>query len=236
MAVTEFTEISDPVYVRAQCVLQGVSGLPKDEIVNTFHFVADEGTGWEANIAGHLEDFYAAFGANLSAQVDRSGAVVKVYDASLAAPNPPLFTEAITIPTIAGSTIDLPGETALCCSFQAPIVSGLSQRRRRGRVYCGPLCTSIGDEMTPDGTILGLIVDAGESLIAATSYLDNAQLNWAVFSPTNAGGWYLPGGSGPPNMPASVSPVANGWVDNAWDTQRRRGLAPTARTTFTHTP
>jgi hypothetical protein len=30
----------------------------------------------------------------------------------------------------------------------------------------------------------------------------------------------------------TASPVRDGWVDDAWDTQRRRGLDSSARTTF----
>jgi len=30
----------------------------------------------------------------------------------------------------------------------------------------------------------------------------------------------------------AMYPVDNGWVDNSWDTQRRRGVKPTARYTF----
>jgi len=71
----------------------------------------------------------------------------------------------------------------------------------------------------------------GLGLFTASSA--SAVWKWAVFSPTIAGGWFLPDTEGPPNLPAAYSPVQSGWVDNAWDTQRRRGLEATARTVFT---
>jgi hypothetical protein len=45
----------------------------------------------------------------------------------------------------------------------------------------------------------------------------SASWDWVVYSPTDD----------------AYHEVANGWVDNAWDTQRRRGYKPTSRTTFT---
>jgi hypothetical protein len=41
-------------------------------------------------------------------------------------------------------------------------------------------------------------------------------VEWAIYSPTA-------------NLHKTITDI---WVDDAWDTQRRRGLAPTTRDTF----
>jgi len=56
---------------------------------------------------------------------------------------------------------------------------------------------------------------APRSLLAPTETAGG--WDWVVYSPTNG----------------NTVNVDNGWVDNAFDTQRRRGLAVTARTNWT---
>lgn len=236
MPVSEFTKISEPQYVRVQVVLEHTSGLPEDRVVNDWSFVCQEAEAFEADIASSLETFYNSVGAYISSRFPRGNTgqmKAKFYDLSLAEPNPPFETLNLDFSTAApaGHT-NLPPEVACCVSFHAPIVSGQNPKRRRGRIYLGPLNTPASD--TNDEYVPATIADLFRD--AAQVFLDDSDASliwqWAIFSPTNAGGWYLPGGSGPPNMGASVSPVSAGWVDNSWDTQRRRGVAPTARYDF----
>lgn len=98
-------------------------------------------------------------------------------------------------------------------SFQADKVSGLPQARRRGRVYFGPLGGAAEASGRPGTTLLSAVVAFGAALLSESNLAD---WTWVVYSTVNNGG----------------APVTNGWVDNSFDTQRRRGLEWTARTTF----
>jgi hypothetical protein len=95
-------------------------------------------------------------------------------------------------------------------------VSGQPQARKRGRIYLGPFDTT---QLNADGRILPAcqttIRNAAQALLTASDVA--LDWSWAVYSPTNASGVI----------------VDNGWVDNEWDTQRRRGRAATTRSTFT---
>lgn len=109
----------------------------------------------------------------------------------------------------------LPAEVALVMSFQAARASGQNQARRRNRVYLGPLGGSApSSDGRPAPGFVTQVARAGSDLAAAAS--SSVNWNWVVWSPTEQQDYQ----------------VDNGWVDNSWDTQRRRGLAPTSRTTF----
>lgn len=231
MAVSEFPNIVDPQYIRAQVTLQGATGLPEDVTINTFSFVISDGADLTP-LTTALQDFYDEFSSLLSHSVSRSDNVIKYYDWSLAQPAAPIATDSLTINAAAGGYQDFPEEVALCCSFQSTTLAGMPQARRRGRVYVGPwMFSAVSDFSRPGSGYITALVNAGTGLLAACPY-DDVAYCWAILSRKNAGGWLIPGESGPPNLAAAVAPVRNGWVDNSWDTQRRRGLKPTSRTTF----
>jgi len=104
-------------------------------------------------------------------------------------------------------------------SFQGERTSGQSQARRRGRVYLGPFGSSAGDTTSgrPSSGLRGGIITAA----AAFGVQSQAAIEWVWGVISTAG----------PSM--SFSEVKDGWVDDAWDTQRRRGEGATLRTTFT---
>jgi hypothetical protein len=100
-------------------------------------------------------------------------------------------------------------------SFQGTPLSGTPQSRRRGRIYFGPFRTSgLNTQGRPAAGLITSLVNAGDALLAASDAAANWQ--WVIWSPTTG---------------LEVG-VANGWVDDEFDTQRRRGRVPTARTTF----
>lgn len=232
MTVSQFTNIVDPRYIRAQVVLQGATGLPDDQYVNTFTFVCSDGEDYLDQIEATLQNAYDEVTEFYSSEVSRSGALIKFYDLEIAPPNVPLDTRALTINAKASGAADLPSEVALCVSFKGPAVAGQNPARSRGRVYLGPWAfAGVTDWSRPDSGMIAVAVAFGDAIMTGCGFAD-AIACWAVLSPTNAGGWLIPGESGPPNFAAAVVPAFDGWVDNAWDTQRRRGLAPTSRTTF----
>lgn len=222
--------------VRCQVNLAAVSGVRDEDVVNTFAFAVAESSGTLLTplsvIASQLETFYDSIGDRIQATVSRGGTTVKMYDLRQARPQVPVYDAALGFGTAAGTGESMPSEVALCVSFQGAREAGKPQRRRRGRVYIGPIINSGTSTHTrPDSVILADVLAAAQVLIDASQA--SATWKWCVFSPTTAGGFYLPGGSGPPFFGGDAFvTITDGWVDNAWDTQRRRGIKPTTRSTF----
>lgn len=209
---------------KAQVILPSVTGLPSDVFINTFHFATsanDAAVG--ANIVAKLVAFYdiaqssASVGSYLGGTVSRDpdAAMIKLYDEA-ANDLPPFYEDTFTVDA-AGNPGDLPWEVACCLSFKNTSVTSSPERNRRGRVYIGPL--TVGARVEVDGSVrphslfITDLLDAGEQLVAD----NNAQSTWVVWSPTLGFSF----------------PVEAGWVDNAFDTQRRRGEAATSRTSRT---
>jgi hypothetical protein len=204
--------------VKAQVQIQNVSGLPRDMFVNTFYFSAvtlDE-AGKSAMVQA-IARFYrenASIGSNISSwwgkQVATDGHRIKLYDMTTQPTGPPVHDAPFSR---AGTTTEegLPNEIALCMSFY----SVNNAKRNRGRVYLGPFKKSAA-ESTEDGdsrpasTLLTCIKEAGARL---RSDMAGA---WSVYSKAD-GAWKT---------------VTNGWVNNAWDVQRRRGARESTRLVF----
>lgn len=228
--------------LRADVAFPMASGIPEDAVHNVWHFEvpdddhedamtvitsiieffynADPGAG--ASIAGHMA------GLVLHATLEPTvtfyeipedpgpvGAPVGETEFSAFAPNdiiPPLPSEVAVCLSMHGSLAGLsesvPGAPV------GPAGDTHPRARRRGRLFLGPLSQGAAD--TTSGRPLAQF---RENIgIVAASVRDSAGLaaagvSWAVFSPTN---W-------------DTVPVIGGWVDDAFDTQRRRGVAPTTR-------
>lgn len=152
-----------------------------------------------------ITDFYGAGGY--------SGLVeFKLYDMSEPEPRRPVYETSRSYTPIANQQM-LPHEVALCVSFQADPVSGVPQARRRGRIYLGPLAEAASSNARPSTSVLNVVEAAAQRL------LDESTLSvwkWQVYSRTGQ----------------THATVTGGWIDNAWDTQRRRGNDPTARLSF----
>lgn len=213
--------------LRAQIVLKHVSGLAEDVATNTLYFLTSIGTDDTQMplIAQAISDFFnvqPAGGSNAMAsffsnEMAQNGHEVKFYRMSDPEPRVPIgvfpFNFAFAI-----NGDPLPGEVALCLSFQGEKVSGLPQARRRGRIYVGRLDKDCSTSGRPSSALVTNLKSAGAALLAASDAAPD--WSWHVYSPTQqqtSGGWLS-------------TAVENGWVDNAFDTQRRRGLAPTSRT------
>jgi hypothetical protein len=132
------------------------------------------------------------------------------------------FTHNITPGTGQG----LPNECAICVSYHAQGVSGLPRGRARGRIFLGPLDTTV-----LDNTVGGAIISAGTTG-AINGYAQTlmeagnpAHQEWIVFSPTDAG---PPPWSGADLLLGSRI-VVGGYVDDAFDTIRSRGIDPLNR-------
>jgi hypothetical protein len=218
---------------------QGLSGLSEDRFVNTFHALTDEPL-LPANFAAlvtAIQHFYKPAASNgistyLSKEMRAVGRTIKVYDMTQAKPRAPIFEfvdTAAPFTLIAGDS--LPGEVAVCLSYEGVKLSGVPQGRRRGRIYLGPLAVSAIDDTDATGkarpqqdllTIATLAADALHIAMSAAGF------EWQVYSPTidAAGVGDL----------AAFTVIDHWWMDNAFDIQRRRGASPTGRTVKVATP
>lgn len=207
------------VAMRAQVVVPADTGLPEDVVVNTWGLDAsiDVGT-WQASFMAAMLAFYDERNSYLSSLYQWTAARVRLYNLADPTPRVPIFDLPLGLTgTFALNT--LPQEVALCLSFQGPKLSGVPQARRRGRVYLGPWATAASDSGTgrPEDDLITLLIEAADELLDASNAATGWK--WAVIS----------GASGSTPTPVIVT---NGWVDNAWDTQRRRGASPGTRALF----
>lgn len=202
--------------VRAVVEVGMASGIASDFVNNRFHFETTDtlGTTLDA-IETALEAFYNGFDDNYSVNVVAANSTITFYDLGQPEPRVPLRTTAFNSFAITGTTA-LPPEVALCLSFEAPRVAGINQQRRRNRVYLGPFSKASVIDTTgrPQGSVRTNIASAADALLAASD--SSALWTWCVRSETTG----------------AMAAVTNGWVDDAFDIQRRRGVAPTTRTTF----
>jgi len=213
-------------YARVLVELNNDSLIPKDLVTNTWHFVTPGSVAAaEPDITANLDAFYTAIQTYLSASLTGT-ATAKYYDLEDPEPRAPVATGAITFTP--GSN-QLPNEVAVCMSYQGPIVSGQNQARRRGRLFLGPLSqtgfTGATGEFRPGSAMRSAICTAADALMSDTSL---PGLVWALFSPSTAG---PPPWSGATLADAFVT-ITNGWVDDAADTVRSRGLSPTTRSVW----
>lgn len=211
-----------------QVRLPYTTNLPRDVSVNTFWTT---GSGDRLDQAAEAEvaiiRFYNEDNTNnhlsywLSALISRqTGAcIVQTYDLADPQPRPPISQAFFTL-GVAGSGNSLPMEVAVVASFHGEPVAGIRQARRRGRVYLGPLGiqasqTTLNQPARPAAEFIEDVRDASSRLASELDGEDDAP-QWIVHS----------------RVSSNNAPVIGGWVDNEFDTQRRRGLEASARTTW----
>jgi hypothetical protein len=211
----------------AQVVLQRTSGLPEDVIVNTFHFETPTAGVVPSDvsvIAADLEEFYdvAPAGGGLVAlrtlmnqSIAATGHRLKVYDMSDPQPRSPVGDVSLPVGPFSGA--GLPAEVAMVLSLRGALISGVNPGRTRGRIYFGPLATTVltataGVDVRPAQFAIDSLVGAGLRL---ANYAATHVAKWRVYSGTDD----------------VLRPITSVVVDNAFDTQRRRGADPNARTT-----
>lgn len=206
---------------QAQFILQAASQRPEDSVTNTTHWFKNGTIVDFENVRDMLIDFYSTVPLGTTNKIidfytskNLSGVwQLKMYKLSDDKPRAPVYTEQGSFEL--GNTPSLPSEVALVMSFQTEPESGLPQARRRNRIYLGPFdAPSNSDTGRPSNLLIETVLFAGHSMIVAS---DVALLwGWHVYSPTQNAHY----------------PVISGWVDNAWDSQRRRGVDATLRGGF----
>lgn len=213
------------------------SHLPRDVAVNTLFLLAVDGTSIDdmaTSLAVTINRMYNVgsagatdpLGAYMSNVIDRDLCHVALYDPLLPKGSRPPHTHAFGV-AAATDAGDMPLEVALCVTMVGanPTVSGgddIIIKRRRGRNFIGPFNAVVmgsdgaGGVGRPSSQLQADLVAAYNDLLAS-QILGAGGQGVAIFSPT-AG---------------DATIVGSGWVDNEWDTQRRRGVDPTVRTDLT---
>lgn len=206
---------------RVMSILQAASGDPKDRFVNTMHFSnGDVGTDVHADVIARLEysldRFWTAFDPFIPTSLTRED--YRIYNLTDTEPREVHYGTATAQPT--GEDSPLPFEVSACLSVYAD----RNIRRRRGRVYIGPLTdlvaavgeVNVDPQLSPAFRVIA--TDAAEDLQTDAENAGGGPgepLSWGVYSPTDG----------------LARRITNAWMDNAFDTIRSRGSASTQRTT-----
>lgn len=200
----------------AQVAFAHDSGQPRDAAVNTFHFDATasvQATYDALDLA--LQSFYEdpsppqSFSISDELSLALTGLYrIKIYDLADAIPRP---TRAVYDHVTTVGTDGLPEEVAICLSYQADTLAGQPQAQRRGRIFIGPLRTAVMDNL-------------GNINPNMQEVWGRAAQRLVTDSAATAAPWVVRH-----RATGSVATITNGWVDNEFDTQRRRGQRATDR-------
>lgn len=199
---------------RTQVTIRTADNIAANYATNTWHCIAPdlvELALWEAALTA----FYQAVDVRISTLAGSTNALqFKHYDLNDPEPRAPVLTGQASL---SPSGSPLPAEVALVMSFQGAQASGVPQARQRNRVFLPFLNTGAGHtDGRPSSSAVTTVTDAGAALLAASGPVAATDWVWVVYSPTTD----------------TFVEVDNGWCDNEWDTQRRRGRVATSRTTF----
>lgn len=205
--------------IRVLLATQAENNKPEDAYVNHLHFQVETTPPPPATLTAinsALQSLYNSVASSFTAKSVTSNVVTKYYNMADPLPRRPILTTGFGLGVL-GTTAALPTECSMVLSFQASAVSGTPQARRRNRIYMPPMNTAT--LASPDGmfwstSVVGTLSTAAAALLAASDAASD--WTWVVRSETTS----------------AVAPVANGWVDNAVDIQRRRGRGALVRDVF----
>jgi hypothetical protein len=180
--------------------------LPRDTTANVLHFLHPTAMS-DAEEQDLVDDIKAAYNANTV--LAGRGVRVKLYNLADTKPRP-IRAESYTAPAQSMNSLGN-RDVALCLSFFA----ARNLPRWRGRIYLGPLSSSYVGTMRPTS---GVRTDLG-ALAPLFAAAGPASLAWGVYSTRD-------------NV---IRHVTDWYIDDEWDTMRKRGVRSTTRTTGTVT-
>jgi hypothetical protein len=218
--------------------LPHVSGIPEDEVINSFVINNPAGAIDPPSVNGALHEFYnvdvAAGGPHnvanyIGEQISRAASACKVrwYDLTGhldGSPHgSPVAETAITLGAVNPGALSLPSELCVVISTHGDLSNVLEEAgntrpraRLRGRSYIGPL-SSIAMDQDASSKRVRVTLQCRATMAGAMARLMNAAgFDLCVWSRLNA----------------SASTVVGGFVDDGFDVQRRRGEKSTLRSTF----
>lgn len=197
----------------AQIVLTMESQLTEDFVSNTMHFFGIDLATDTAAVSAEIVEFYSSIRGMFSSAVAIGPHLIKFYDTDAPAPNYPYAETSFTWPSKPTGD-SLPSEVAVCLSYAAKRESGEPANRRRGRIYLGPISVLQNDDGRPSQLIRTTFLDAAETLAQEINTIPALGTGfWGIYSPTGG----------------TIAAIKTLSVDNAFDTQRRRGVAPTIK-------
>lgn len=181
--------------------------LPRNRISNTFHMEHVTGGLFDTDLEDIAQDVAAMYQARYG-HADKE-VQVKVYDTD-AAPNFPRAD--VVVNPGAFWSAGHPREVALCLSFSG---SHRGNPRERGRLYLAPyLQTTITiDFERPNAALQDWALKFYSEPNGSFPDLGGVDWKFGVWSPTSQ----------------KFTQSQQAWVNDEWDTQRRRGLRETSR-------
>lgn len=203
-------------HYRAQWSVIPVGDNTEDVVTNTWYFEIDSviPLSHMPSIEAALNSFYGTIDPYYSDYFASRVPRLKWYDMS----DPPIRVPVreTDMTQLSTGTDRLPSELALCLSFRAEYQSGVRNSSRRGRVYLGPFAANALNNATgrPATLLRQNTATAAGNLLAASTAA--AEWTWVQYSPTRD----------------EYNNVIEGWVDDAWDIQRRRGIDPVTRSEY----
>ena len=230
-------------FIRVQITAPHSNGLPRDAITNSFAITptgAASRTDAASAFTTEAQAFYSAIGSVLSDEYQWDAMIAEYVDLEDNQPRIPFQTDSLGATGVTGSPNRMPAELALVCSLEGARVSGANMRRRRGRFYVGPFNLATDNYGRPPSTLVSGLAVALDALITNATYTlcvysrythHGVPIGRNIGETEENGAPTFPEDEG--QLPDAFTPVVRAWVDDAWDTQRRRGLGPTARTVVT---
>lgn len=191
------------------------SNVTRDKAVNVWHFeVTDFSVGILGAVTAAVRQFYDDCGALLASDINEAAVRMKHYRMSDPEPRTPVRDTVENIGSV--GTGNTAHELAAVLSFRAAFASGVNPARRRGRIFLGPLSSTVIDSGTGLLTTGTLTVMAAAATTLVTASLAAVDWSWVVYS----------------QAANQMNAVLQGHVDNAPDVQRRRGETATVRTVW----
>ena len=172
-------------------------------------------------------DISTGLGAYMSGAIDRTLTKIVWYTSDGGLTGPPVESYSFTMPNPASDS-DLPLQVALCASYKGTesftwdgSAATRSPAKRRGRIYFGPLNISGGITSTQGYPLpsTAFMTDLYRGIFFILEAVPTD------FAPIIRNGVYV---GAHPDL-GGYTEISSGWVDNRWDTQRRREVAATAR-------
>jgi hypothetical protein len=220
------------------------NNLPRNAVNFTFAF-RNVGSATRddacAAFRGAMAIFFQATNSLLSSQYQWSAGTFEAVDLQDAPPRIPFHTSVFTGSPSTGVGYDMPPETAIVISYRGAVTSGVNIKRRTGRFYFGPLqMVTMNDQpLVPPGSVSLIQTEFGK-VINDPIYDFCVYSRYTHYNVPVGRNIMETDGSGDrvftehaEYLPASFNKVTTAWVDNAWDTQRRRGVPASTRTAIT---
>lgn len=207
------------------------TGKARDVVTNTFHFVdgEDDIEAASLDILEQLRDFYdTAYGAptNRASYLDWAAAKLSVAD--LDEPIPRTIYEYALLFAAGTGASTIPTEVAVVASWKAAPVPGIRYQSLYNRVYLGGLAGSViqaGSASTFPTISSSFIASVNAAMVEMwTPTLGPRLSKWVQYGMNGVGGVGVARG------------IIGGFTDNSPDTQRRRSVDYSVRTSWVPVP